>query len=176
MKTENDLSPTPTKANTVALNLSPEVAKAIYGNNPEMDKLLRENFTDEELGIKPKLPKRWEDIGEVQGWYVSDRSLIIQYGLIDAWDEHRNIVPTKSLAKAMLAMCQLLYLRDIYRQGWEPDWTDDEDKHSIIFEEGCVRLAINYSSSRPICFQSHEIRYEFFTNFSDLIEEAKELL
>ena len=40
-------------------------------------------------------------------------------------DKDKNTLPTKELAEAMLAMCQLLYLRDIYNDGWVPDWENE---------------------------------------------------
>jgi hypothetical protein len=127
----------------------------------------------------PVLPARWEDIRESkEGWYIDGNSVISRTHAVRhiLGGTDRNSLPTKELAQAMLAMCQLLYLRDIYRQGWVPDWTDDSYKYEIIYNEGQLyKDELMYHAS-PMSFQSEEIRDLFMKNFADLLEQAKELL
>ena len=72
---------------------------------------------------------------------------------------------------------QLIQLRNVYRQGWTPDWKSyDEIKYSIHAYGGKIeRNNFNLANS-VISFQSEEIRDKFLNNFKDLIEQAKELL
>lgn len=77
----------------------------------------------------------------------------------------------------MLALCQLLVCREVYRQGWKPNWFDSKTKKWVI---ECVNdniTSMTYmQTSKVLSFQSEEIRDRFLENFRDLIEEAKELI
>jgi hypothetical protein len=48
------------------IKLTNEQAAALYNKDPELRTTLLHEFTDEELGIKPK-PLRWEDLGMMDG-------------------------------------------------------------------------------------------------------------
>ena len=78
--------------------------------------------------------------------------------------------------RAIEAFKKLIVLRDVYRQGWEPDWEDTSIKQIIISISGGIidHWANNLSS--PLSFQSAEIRDKFLENFKDLIEQAKEFI
>ncbi len=75
-----------------------------------------------------------------------------------------------------IALRKLEILRDIYNDGWKPDWTDKAPKHIIIFYSGEVDTYDNYSTHHFFHFKTAELRDEFLNNFRDLIEEAKDLL
>ena len=71
---------------------------------------------------------------------------------------------------------QLVQLRDCYRQGWTPDWKDEKNKFSIEIIDGEITTYWDNRRSRILSFQSMEVRDEFWNNFKDLIEQAKELI
>lgn len=79
-------------------------------------------------------------------------------------------------AEAVLALCQLIQLRNCYNGDWVPDWKDNTDKYFIVFcyqEARTIELeAAQYS---PLYFKSEELRDEFLRNFRDLIEKLKPL-
>ncbi len=71
---------------------------------------------------------------------------------------------------------QLEQLRDKYRQGWIPDWSDNTYKYEIIsYNNG---LVIQYGKYRAsfLSFQTIELREKFFNNFIELIKIAKDLI
>lgn len=128
---------------------------------------------------KKELPNRWEEcIAKIK-----DLECIDSNGDIDEVDfnfgiiyDHVNDIP-KGLGKPMLALCQLLVCREVYRQGWKPDWTNtNESKYCIINNFNKIETSINASISKVLSFQSNEVKEKFLENFKDLIEEAKELI
>ena len=88
----------------------------------------------------------------------------------------KNVLPNKKSAESILALCQLTQLRDRYRQGWVPDWKDDEDKYIIDYEADNISIASYKRIKSFLSFQSKEIRDKFLDNFKDLIEQAKEYI
>ena len=128
---------------------------------------------------KKELPKTWEGcIAKIK-----DLECIGSNGDIDEVDfnlgiiyDHVNDIP-KGLGKPMLALCQLLVCREVYRQGWKPNWYDSKTKKWVIEYVNYNIASMTYmQTSRVLSFQSAEIRDEFLENFRDLIEEAKELI
>lgn len=92
-------------------------------------------------------------------------------------NDDKNVLPNKETAKAFLALMQLIQLRDCYRQGWKPDYKDEnEKKHCISTFKDEIDEDFYYCSNKILSFQSEEIRDKFMENFIDLIEQAKELL
>lgn len=161
---------------TKQVTMSLDLAKQMLGKDEAMDMLIKQNFSDEELGIKPKLPKKWEDIVRLNGYFVSSDSLIkpVNTGIIEC--HNKNSLPTIKLAEAMLALCQLLYLRDIYNDGWEPDWAEDSLKYIINCFGNQLVVNLNNTVCRSMAFKTEELRDEFYENFKDLLEIAKPLL
>ena len=88
----------------------------------------------------------------------------------------KNLIISESRAKAFLALMQLINLRDEYRQGWEPDWKDGSDKHIITCFKTVIKCDACMGYNSILSFQSEKIRDKFLENFTELIEQAKELL
>ena len=65
---------------------------------------------------------------------------------------------------------QLHQLRDFYRQGWTPDWSDEECKWdiSICKNELTVQQIVNWAGF--LSFQTEELATEFLDNFRYLID------
>lgn len=125
-----------------------------------------------------ELPKTWEEcIAKIKNLEYIDCS-----GDIEEVDfngnmvyNHMNDIPI-GLGKPMLALCQLLVCREVYRQGWKPNWKDDKIKYCIE-QDGNYIIKETYTLiAKVLSFQSAEIRDQFLENFRDLIEEAKELI
>ena len=89
----------------------------------------------------------------------------------------KNHLPDRSTAEAVLALCQLIQLRNAYNGDWIPDWDDEnQEKYTIEFMIATTivdRHAI-YSTS-PLYFKSKELRDEFLLYFRPLIEKLKPL-
>jgi hypothetical protein len=157
--------------------------KIIPPKGYEVDK---ENSTFECIKFKPiepYLPKTWEEFcslyptqeGEA---FIGSLSEISQVHTGDReYLSDRNLLPSVDLARAILALCQLIQLRDGYNDGWQPDWTD---KNSYKF---CLRYSSNnivketlFVEQRVMAFKTIDLRNQFLENFKDLIEIAKPLL
>lgn len=130
-----------------------------------------DKVTDNEIILKEsskELPKSWEDcrimLKEEDKEYFNDICETLYIG-----------VP-KGLLHPIMALCQLLECRHVYRKGWEPDWEDDSTKYYIEYFDGEIDIDQNLHFSRVLSFQSKEIRDKFLENFKDLIEKAKELI
>lgn len=71
---------------------------------------------------------------------------------------------------------QLHRLRDVYRQGWVPDWNSSDIKYGIEFRDKVFHVDKFRYVSIFLSFQSQEVAEEFLKNFRDLIEKAKDLI
>nr|DAW61584.1 MAG TPA: hypothetical protein [Caudoviricetes sp.] len=148
---------------------------------PEGYEIDKEKSTFEKIVFKKvenKLPKSWEELGEIKGWYVDSFSDLMPWGEgISNKEDDKNIFPTKEEAEACLALAQLCQLRDRYNDGWKPDWERDSQVKWCIEMEGCNVIRNRYYSiNRILAFKSEQLRDKFLENFRDLIETAKPLL
>lgn len=122
-----------------------------------------------------ELPKRWEDIDLNDGMQVDwiDECSKIETSLISSLQEKadKNILP-KGLGYPMLATCQLLLLRDIYRQGWKPDWSDSsENKFCIMRDRDKITTTNSQLYSNKWSFKDAKTRDLFLENFKPLLQE-----
>ena len=162
--------------------------KEIKINCPEGFEVDKENSTFECIKFKPinkELPKSWEEFCEMYPRKANEAcfSYYGEIGNIDItagfkrnklWD--KSLLPSKELAEAMLALCQLIQLRDCYNGGWKPDWTIIDGKYTIIILKNTPTLDCTWSYNRILAFKTKKLRNKFFENFKDLIEIAKPLL
>ena len=131
---------------------------------PEGYEIDKENSTFEEIVFKPikkELPKSWEEfVGKEKGYFVDCL-----------------IFATKEQAEASLALAKLSQLREVYRDGWKPDWGNgSQKKHCIKFFQDKIDDDSYSLRSHFLSFQSEEVRDLFLENFRDLIEQAKPLM
>lgn len=132
---------------------------------------------------KNKLPQSWYEFCKTYS-ISTEEQYITAISRIEAvsscGDERdeitdKNVLPNKEYAEAILALCQLIQLRDCYRQGWEPNWSETNSKHSIKFRRYEIVKDGSFDYHHPFTFQSEEIRDEFLNNFKDLIKKTKPL-
>lgn len=98
---------------------------------------------------------------EVESKYMQDRDLASLH--------HKYSDKLETLSK-------LLYLRDIYRNGWKPDWDTNDTKYIIYPVNERLIETTNNISNRIFSFQSREIRDKFYINFKEMLEEVKDLI
>ena len=84
--------------------------------------------------------------------------------------------PTQELADASEALRRLLFLRDYYNEGWQPDWKNEEKKFSIEIYEGEFDTFESIECQRVFSFKTEEIRDKFLEEQRELLEIAKPLL
>ena len=147
---------------------------------PEGYEIDKDNSTFELIKfkeIKKQLPKSLDELGKIDGWYVgifSDEIIAVVNSKTNK--DNRNIFKTKQQAEASIALAQLSQLRDVYRQGWTPDWDDEEIKHCIIFHKNDLVLDYHREFNNFLSFQSREIAKQFLYNFHELIIKARPLM
>ena len=86
------------------------------------------------------------------------------------------VAPNKELADAVVALLKLLFLRDYYNEGWQPDWKNEERKFSIEIYEGEFDSFESIECQRVFSFKTEEIRDKFLEDQKELLEIAKPLL
>lgn len=133
-----------------------------------------------------ELPKSWEEFCKMfpvteKEYYVTSASEVVnslkrertntRSHIIDA-----NNLPDHATAEAILALCQLIQLRNAYNGDWVPEWKDyRQDKHAIVFCEGKIFSDTVAKDSTILYFKSDDLRDEFLHYFRDLIERIKPL-
>lgn len=132
-----------------------------------------------------ELPKSWEEFCEMHPiqkgecyisdsytpCYLSQQKRKAKYDL--------NVLPDRATAEAVLALCQLIQLRNAYNGDWVPYWKDlTEQKFVIEFtalSDDFVTKKIKYQHASILYFKSKELCDEFLRNFRNLIEKIKPL-
>ena len=151
-------------------------AKRWYKQGGELKEMALGAFSEKEL-IGDGLPKTWDEYCAKHG-EVGDKikaSLDSAYTIINryAFSDYKQ-------TQAHIAMIKLHLLRDEYRQGWLPDWSDNCYKYGVkwnIFPRK-KELIVTWRNYDPLflSFPTEEIACEFLTNFRDLIEQAGDLI
>lgn len=131
-----------------------------------------------------KLPKTWEEFCEQNPskieYYIDNCSIIKGHNGLDGLrrsDKDRNLLSTIEDAEAHLALIQLHRLRDVYRQGWKPDYSNINEKRWVIYYcNNTINITDYTAIHRFLSFPTKEIAEQFLENFKNLIELAKELI
>ena len=146
---------------------------------PEGYEIDKEKSTFENIVFKKidDLPKSWEELEFIDGFFVSSLSDIAKIGNNTTNDENnKNVFPTKEEAEACLALAQLCQLRDRYNDGWKPDWNDVNEKYIIYFHADKIIRGDTCRAQSVLHFKAKKLRDKFLENFRGLIETAKPLL
>ena len=133
---------------------------------------------------KKELPRTWEEFCRNYPCKKDECFITTGCGLYLAREREerevtcdRNLLPSKQAAEAHLAYMQLHQLRDAWREGWLPDWTDeDQTKYVISNTAGEFTIREFYSMSCFLAFQDEKRADEFFACFIDLIRKAGDLI
>lgn len=134
---------------------------------------------------KKKLPKTWEEFcknyprkkDEAYFDMGSQICIFSQDYEYRTEDTDKNIMPSKQAAEAHLALMQLHQLRDVWREGWLPDWNDgDQNKYVIAYNKGEFEIWQYHTVSRFLAFQDEKRADEFKDCFIDLIKQAGDLI
>lgn len=87
--------------------------------------------------------------------------------------------PSQELADASEALRRLLFLRDYYNEGWQPDWDNSSLKYIVYIKvDNGYNFIIDYRAKYPrvLHFKSKEIAEKFLKEQKELLEIAKPLL
>ena len=136
--------------------------------------------------IKPQLPKTWKEFCNTKPLnefetYINGISKYIKIknnnGIARRPYEDRNVLPSIQAAEAHLALMQLHLFRDVWREGWLPNWKDGTQRKYVIYNlEGEFIVNIHYYPVRFLAFQNEKKAKDFFECFKDLIKQAGDLI
>lgn len=163
------------------IKISLDKAREWYNRGGEYKELALSAFSEEEIKAS-MLPNTWEEFCEIhpvkcKEYYIDIDSIIIgTNNSIRLPNADKNMLPSLEAAKAHRALMQLHQLRDCYRQGWIPDWSDNIFKACIALENNRHIIYQTLGSCRFLSFQSKEIAEKFLNNFKGLIETAGDLI
>lgn len=162
----------------LSLETARKMWKAERSVNEPLRSFLLDNYTEEELEAK-ELPKTWEELGKVKGYYVNSGRATVEFADYSTLPGMKSVFPTKELAEASLALAQLLQLRDVYNGDWKVDvHSKPNENRWIIYNlynevaTSCTTGGMNYI----LTFKCHTVKDEFLRNFKDLITIALPLL
>lgn len=136
-----------------------------------------------EVVKKVDLPATWNEFcektkikeGEAYINDTSHRCVIGNVSLNRRKYEDKNLVPNTAYADAILAMCQLLQLRNCYRNGWVPNWRDSNEKFCICFCNNNMVVKNFIGTHQIFSFQTKELCDMFYNNFRNLLYLTKPL-
>jgi hypothetical protein len=156
--------------------LSKEAAELLLNisNNEELQNFAKELYP--ELG-KKKLPKSWEELPEIDGWYFDNHCHIDNVISLAAKNTNKNVFATKEQAEAAIAMAQLSQLMKVYNDGWEADWSNNFCvKCNLLYVKNELVVRSDVDVKRFLTFKDKETAELFLENFTELINQAKPLL
>lgn len=102
-----------------------------------------------DLEKEVKLPKSWEELS------CSTEPFEMNYG------------------GELQLLRKLLILRDVYRQGWKPNWEGSVKNYTIYLSRSEWFCGLHDNLAELFSFQSEEIRDEFYNNFKEDLEKIK---
>lgn len=133
--------------------------------------------------IERLLPKSWKEFcdifpikdGESYIQSTGEIEVYLYNRIISRYVKDKNILPDRATAEAVLALCQLIQLRNCYNGDWMPDYKTADTKFTIEFDNN--RIVKNTTKGWPciLIFKTEELRNEFLRNFRPLIEKLKPL-
>ena len=132
----------------------------------------------EKLGVlkeKDNRVKSWNEFTEKydRAYIVDERSAFPQEGNVFYVGSQLTIHE----AKAITAFSRLLKLRRDWIGEWEPDWSNMNVGHGIIWvNKNEIKVNMAYTIAFPLSFPTRQMAQEFLETFRDLIEEAKILI
>ena len=150
---------------------------------PEGFDIDKEKSTFEKIVFKKKdtKPRSWEEYCKQQmakkkiWYYINDTECTsVEAHWNGCISPHiwKNVLPSKELTEAFLAMMQLMSLR----QSWIGDWNSNQLGYAIIL--GVTRdIMISYNiDRRALTFPDKKMAVDFMNCFKDLLEIAKPLI
>lgn len=127
---------------------------------------------------KDNFPKTWEELKEVEGFYIDSDSSIkkIMDGSVKSDFLNKNITPTEKEAKSYLAACQLRQLAKVINDNQtEDEWVDwnskTKDKYYPYFNNETKLFVIRRGSTHNY----NGIHFKMFEDLERSLIEHKEL-
>lgn len=102
----------------------------------------------------------------------------IKNKLPQSWEEMDEFLSMSNYIKEIVALKQLLQLRDRYNGDWKANWNGSSFKSTIAVYQNEVKVQSNLYESHPLVFKTKELAEQFFAapKIRELLEIAKPLL
>ena len=154
---------------------SPEVM--LYPSREQRD------WTKVKYEPKNVLPRSWEEFCATHDITMSEYFIGNTGNIFNSNSGKRipeiskTILPSEQAAEAHLAYMQLHQLRNAWREGWSPDWTDNtQAKFAIIYNKDEHIVFDCRFISRFLAFQDEKRAKEFLECYKGLIKKAGDLI
>lgn len=134
----------------------------------------RTNSTFEKIVFKPikQNVNTWEDIAEVEGWFISTESAIsccnMEESVFDAIKD-RNVYRNKKYAKSALALAQISQLLPYY--DTQVDWETGTTKHVIRKFDGKIDITYSTHECYVLAFNTEEELERFLRHNKQLVKD-----
>lgn len=140
--------------------------KITINNEQERDDLIKEL---KGLKFDKPLPKKWEDLESIEGFYINEDSAIISMPKIIYKDSRqRNVYHTVKQALSSRVKSKLSQVMAVYNGNWVSDWSDaDQEKHTIERVGSDINVFTRYRKHQFLAFKTSELRDEFLRNFKE---------
>lgn len=150
-----------------------------YENGFQAKKMTKDKIEISEKTKKLGLPTTWEDVHEMAEFTDVDSPVAELSSCIGAnhCTDFVFVRLSGENAESNLVFLKLRTLRDIYRKGWKPNWSDNTSKYVIEVDgDDSVKIHVNMYSRRFLSFPNAMTAYLFFNNFKYMILQAKDLI
>lgn len=117
-----------------------------------------------------------EPVPTFEDAWKSTKKIYVQR--IGDYEEYEGYT-SQEMSNAFEALRKLIFLRDYYNEGWQPDWNNDDWKYVIITKADIhLEFIVDNRSRyyRVLHFKSKEIANKFLKEQKELLEIAKPLL
>ena len=163
-------------------------ATITFGNMRSPEIMLypsREQRDWSKVKYEPKnvLPRTWEEFCVTHNITMSEYFIGNTGNIFNSNSGKRipeiskTILPSEQAAEAHLAYMQLHQLRNAWREGWVPDWTDNtQAKFAIIYNKDEYIVFDSRFISRFLSFQDESRAKEFLKCYKGLIKKAMDLI
>ena len=125
------------------------------------------------------LPATWEEVHKMAE-YADVDSPVAELSSRISNNHYTDVIFVRLSgedAESNLAFLKLRTLRDIYRKGWKPNWSNHTSKYVIEVDgDDSVKIHVNMYSRRFLSFPNAMTAYLFYDNFKDMILQAKDLI
>lgn len=136
-----------------------------------------------------ELPKTWEEYCENNyriGYYLNCGSRISSFNesarnnkLRPTYD--KNTLESKENAEAILALCQLIRLRDEYNRHEPINYENERQIYAVIYDDdnNCYKTTLADKQTmyrRLFVFRNKELAQEYIKNFKSLLDKFYKLM
>ena len=154
------------------VEMSLEVARQLYKEEPELHAWLLENFTKSELENDLKT---WKELGKISGYCISS----VGNGIVEVQDKptteaYKVVYATDKQAKSAFAYAQLTQLMKDLGKECNVDWSNDNTwKYCIMFEDPNKELKVLpwLYTFQFLAFRTQEMAEKFVVKHEKLIKE-----